>query len=263
MKLREDSQVYDKPRRRRSVAPSPISARSEYSQHSNILLQWYWNVHLYGYPVSMGTPRSTMGTPYSFSVQYDPDDGSYDEDLKNSTYPPPSQWRLEDECTRVGTSITWMLGCNRMSLLVQAVFGATFVHSRTCADMETIPCDDSSAATSHWELLCKEYLDEEYGKRFWGLFGATLAGPKKESIKQSYVSGALACLAPNSFNTAATALAYWYGGEATGARVDNPKASFSGLLDIAVHCLYYCRSWKHDLIYLKGPVPFKQFCNFR
>lgn len=49
-------------------------------------------------------------------------------------------------------------------------------------------------------------------KRILGLFSATLKGPKKESVKQSYVSGA-GLFSSQFFNTAATALAYWYGGK--------------------------------------------------
>ncbi|KAM1655234.1 hypothetical protein ACFX2K_007524 [Malus domestica] len=36
----------------------------------------------------------SMGTPYSFSVQYDPDDEIDDEDTKCPNYTPPSQWCL-------------------------------------------------------------------------------------------------------------------------------------------------------------------------
>ncbi|PQQ06980.1 hypothetical protein Pyn_36584 [Prunus yedoensis var. nudiflora] len=73
-----NSQSYEKPRRRRSVTPSPISYRSTAPSPA-------FN------PTAMSM---SMGTPYSFSVQYDPDDESDDEDFKRPTYPPPSQWRL-------------------------------------------------------------------------------------------------------------------------------------------------------------------------
>ncbi|KAM1758365.1 hypothetical protein ACFX11_007506 [Malus domestica] len=72
------SQIYEKPRRMRSVIPSPISFRSVTPSPA-------FN------PTTMST---SMGTPYSFSVQYDPDDEIDDEDSKPPNYPPPSQWRL-------------------------------------------------------------------------------------------------------------------------------------------------------------------------
>lgn len=44
------------------------------------------------YPFSQGF---SMGTPYSYSIQYDPDDDSFeDNNMKRSNYPAPSQWRL-------------------------------------------------------------------------------------------------------------------------------------------------------------------------
>ncbi|KAH0987077.1 hypothetical protein GBA52_014254 [Prunus armeniaca] len=111
--------------------------------------------------------------------------------------------------------------------------------SRTCADMEASPCDDSSAANSHWELLCKEYLNEEYGRKKpeklkskeanWQAKLTTLKGPKKESIKQSYVSGA-GLFSSQFFNTAATALAYWYGGRLLVLEEITPKHLFQAFL---------------------------------
>ncbi|XP_050369771.1 putative multidrug resistance protein [Argentina anserina] len=344
----EDSQVYDKPRRRRSVAPSPISARS--SVHNTPIYSFSGT----GMSISMGTPRSTMGTPYSFSVQYDPDDGSYDEDVKNSTYPPPSQWRLlkmnapewgqallgclgalgsgavqpinafcvgsliqvyflkdksemksqsrvlsfvfiaigvfnffsnliqhynfavmgeklttrvreqllaklmtfeigwfdEDEntsaaiCARLATEVNMVrsLVGDRMSLLVQAVFGAIFAYTvglvltwrlslvmiavqplvigsfyARSILMKSMGVKARKAQKEGSQLASEAVINHRTitafssQKKIMGLFGATLAGPKKESIKQSYVSGA-GLFSSQFFNTAASALAYWYGG---------------------------------------------------
>ncbi|KAJ4832438.1 hypothetical protein Tsubulata_017100 [Turnera subulata] len=70
---------------RLNAAPSPLSVRS-------------------GTPRTPRTPRTpimhpfspalSMGTPYSFSIQYDPDDESFEEDMNGRNYPAPSQWRL-------------------------------------------------------------------------------------------------------------------------------------------------------------------------
>lgn len=64
---------------RMSIPPSPASIRS--STHGTPML----------YPLSQGF---SVGTPYSYTIQYDPDDDSYEDNLKRLTYPAPSQWRL-------------------------------------------------------------------------------------------------------------------------------------------------------------------------
>ena len=66
-------------RNKRSTAPSPASIRSS-TPGTPVL-----------FPFSQ--PFS-MGTPYSYSVQYDPDDDSYEDNFKRSMHPAPSQWRL-------------------------------------------------------------------------------------------------------------------------------------------------------------------------
>lgn len=351
----EDSQSYEKPRRRRSVAPSPISARS--NAHNTPAIYSFSGTGMsisMGTPMSIGTPRSNMGTPYSFSVQYDPDDGSYDDDLKNSTYPPPSQWRLlkmnapewgqallgclgaigsgavqpinaycvgslisiyflqdkseiksqsrvlsfvfigigvfnfftnliqhynfaimgeklttrvreqlleklltfeigwfdDDEntsaaiCARLATEVNMVrsLVGDRMSLLVQAVFGATFAYTvglvltwrlslvmiavqplvigsfyarsilmKSMGEKARKAQKEGSQLASEAVINHRTITAFSSQKKIMGLFGATLAGPKKESIKQSYVSGA-GLFSSQFFNTAASALAYWYGG---------------------------------------------------
>ncbi|XWS11171.1 hypothetical protein CRYUN_Cryun38cG0060800 [Craigia yunnanensis] len=40
------------------------------------------------------SPALSVGTPYSYTIQYDPDDDSVDENSKQLAYPVPSQWRL-------------------------------------------------------------------------------------------------------------------------------------------------------------------------
>jgi len=368
----EDSQVYEKPRRRRSVAPSPISARS--STHNTPIYSFSgtgMSISM-GTPVSIGTPRSTMGSPYSFSIQYDPDDGSYDEDIKNSTYPPPSQWRLlkmnapewgqallgclgalgsgavqpinaycvgsliqvyfvkdesemksqsrvlsfvfiaigvfnfftnliqhynfavmgeklttrvreqlleklmtfeigwfdEDEntsaaiCARLATEVNMVrsLVGDRMSLLVQAVFGAAFAYTvglvlswkltlvmiavqplvigsfyarsmlmKSMGEKARKAQKEGSQLASEAVINHRTITAFSSQKKIMGLFGATLAGPKKESIKQSYVSGA-GLFSSQFFNTAASALAYWYGGRLLVQELITSKELFQAFL---------------------------------
>lgn len=83
----EDSKNFNNPQiegrnhqhQRMSIPPSPASIRS--STPGTPML----------HPFSQAF---SVGTPYSFSIQYDPDDDSYEENFKRSTYPAPSQWRL-------------------------------------------------------------------------------------------------------------------------------------------------------------------------
>ena len=63
-----------------SIPPSPMSVRS--SIHSTPMLNPFSQAY-------------SMGTPYSISMPYDPDDDDDDDIyLKKSTYPRASQWRL-------------------------------------------------------------------------------------------------------------------------------------------------------------------------
>lgn len=64
---------------RMSVAQSPMSVRS--SAPSTPVI----------HPIS---PALSIGTPYSYTIQYDPDYGSFEDDINESSYAPPSQWRL-------------------------------------------------------------------------------------------------------------------------------------------------------------------------
>ncbi|KAL6283869.1 hypothetical protein ACE6H2_014798 [Prunus campanulata] len=351
-----NSQSYEKPRRRRSVTPSPISYRSTAPSPA-------FN------PTAMSM---SMGTPYSFSVQYDPDDESDDEDFKRPTYPPPSQWRLlkmnapewgqallgclgaigsgavqpinaycvgslisvyflqdkseiksqsrvlslvflgigvfnfftnllqhynfaimgeklttrvreqlleklmtfeigwydQDEntsaaiCARLATEVNMVrsLVGDRMSLLVQAVFGATFAYAvglvltwrlalvmiavqpivigsfyarsilmKSMGEKARKAQKQGSQLASEAVINHRTITAFSSQKRILGLFSATLKGPKKESIKQSYVSGA-GLFSSQFFNTAATALAYWYGGRLLVLEEITPKHLFQAFL---------------------------------
>ncbi|PQQ16211.1 putative multidrug resistance protein [Prunus yedoensis var. nudiflora] len=351
-----NSQSYEKPHRRRSVTPSPISYRSTAPSPA-------FN------PTAMSM---SMGTPYSFSVQYDPDDESDDEDFKRPTYPPPSQWRLlkmnapewgqallgclgaigsgavqpinaycvgslisvyflqdkseiksqsrvlslvflgigvfnfftnllqhynfaimgeklttrvreqlleklmtfeigwydQDEntsaaiCARLATEVNMVrsLVGDRMSLLVQAVFGAAFAYAvglvltwrlalvmiavqpivigsfyarsilmKSMGEKARKAQKQGSQLASEAVINHRTITAFSSQKRILGLFSATLKGPKKESIKQSYVSGA-GLFSSQFFNTAATALAYWYGGRLLVLEEITPKHLFQAFL---------------------------------
>ncbi|OMO80554.1 hypothetical protein CCACVL1_12897, partial [Corchorus capsularis] len=77
-----DESSYQTEGRRRHkmhVAPSPISYRS--SAASTPALNPF-------------SPALSIGTPYSYTIQYDPDDESVDENMDQMAAPAPSQWRL-------------------------------------------------------------------------------------------------------------------------------------------------------------------------
>ncbi|XP_015898197.2 putative multidrug resistance protein [Ziziphus jujuba] len=357
-----NDQLEGKSRRRRSATPSPISIRS--SAHST--------PSIYPYSTAMSI---SLGTPYSYSIQYGPGDESYeeeDDDLKRSSYPPPSQWRLlkmnspewgkallgclgaigsgavqpinaycvgslisvyfltdkseiksksrtlsliflgigvfnfvtnviqhsnfaimgekltkrvreklleklmtfevgwfdEDEntsaaiCARLATEANMVrsLVGDRMSLLVQAIFGACFAYvlgliltwrlalvmiavqplvigsfysrsvlMKSMAEKARKAQKEGSQLASEAVINHRTITAFSSQKRILGLFGATLKGPRKESVKQSYVSG-LGLFSSQFFNTAATALAYWYGGRLLVQDLITPKHLFQAFL---------------------------------
>ncbi|XP_062077804.1 putative multidrug resistance protein [Humulus lupulus] len=338
------TQIDETPRRRRSVTPSPL--RSPYSVRSSAP----GTPALFPFSTAMS---ASMGTPYSYSVQYDPGEES-DEEYSKYPSQPPSQMRLlkmnapewgpallgclgaigsgavqpinaycvgslisvyflkdesemksksrvlsliflgigvfnfftnilqhynfsmmgekltkrvreklleklmtfeigwfdEDEntsaaiCARLATEANMVrsLVGDRMSLLVQAIFGSVFAYGlglaltwRLTLVMITVQpivvgsfyarsvlmksmAGKARKAQKEGSQLASEAVINHRTitafssqKKMLALFSATLNGPKKESIKQSYVSG-FGLFSSQFFNTAATALAYWYGG---------------------------------------------------
>lgn len=67
---------------------------------------------------TLGTPMLnpfsqgfSMGTPYSYSIQYDPDDDSFEDNLKRPIHPAPSQWRfLKMNAPEWGRALLGILG---------------------------------------------------------------------------------------------------------------------------------------------------------
>ncbi|KAL4324379.1 hypothetical protein GQ457_11G012980 [Hibiscus cannabinus] len=300
------------------------------------------------------SPALSVGTPYSYTIQYDPDYDSVDEDFKQVAHPTPSQWRQlkmnkpewgraligsvaaigsgavqpinaycvgllisiyfrtdkseiksksrtlsfvflgiaalnftsgllqhynfavmgekltkrvrekfleklmtfevswfdEDEntsaaiCTRLATEANMVrsLVGDRMSLLVQAIFGSIFAYvlaliltwrlsivmiavqplvvgsfyARSIL-MKSMSVKAQKAQKEGSQLASEAVVNHRTitafssQKRVLGLFKDTLKGPKKESVRHSWLSG-LGLFSSQFFNTASTALAYWYGG---------------------------------------------------
>lgn len=356
------TQKDETPQRKRSVTPSPL--RSPYSIRSSAP----GTPTLYPFSTAMSV---SMGTPYSYSIQYDPGEESDEEYSKYSSHPPPSQLRLlkmnspewgqallgclgaigsgavqpinaycvgslisvyfleesemksksrvlsliflgigvfnfftnilqhynfavmgekltkrvreklleklmtfeigwfdQDEntsaaiCARLATEANMVrsLVGDRMSLLVQAFFGAAFAYGlglaltwrltlvmiavqplvigsfyarsvlmKSMAEKARKAQREGSQLASEAVINHRTITAFSSQKKMLVLFGTTLKGPKKESIKQSYVSG-FGLFSSQFFNTAATALAYWYGGRLLVQGMITPKHLFQAFL---------------------------------
>lgn len=338
-------------------APSPVSIRS--SVQSTPAL----------YPFS---PGLSFSTPYSCSVQYDPEESDEEDYEKSSVYPPPSQWRLlrmngpewvhavlgclaaigsgavqpinayivgsliwnyfrtdksemksksreysliflgigalnfvtslvqhynfsamgekltkrvrenllerlmtfevgwfdQDEntsaaiCARIATEASMVRSIvgDRMSLLVQAIFGASFAYSlglvltwrltlvmiavqplvigsfyaRTVL-MKSMAGKAQKAQKEGSQLASEAVINHRTitafssQKRILGLFKATLNGPREESVKQSWYAG-VGLFSSQFFNTASAGLSYWYGGKLLNEGLITPEHLFQSFL---------------------------------
>ncbi|KAH9803368.1 ABC transporter B family member 15 [Citrus sinensis] len=331
---------------KRTIAPSPMSMRS--SAASTPALNPF-------------SPALSVGTPYSYTIQYDPDDDSLGDRIDQSSYATPSQWRLlkinmpewgsallgciasigsgavqpinaycvgslisiyfrtdkseiksksrtlslfflgvavlnfissllqhysfsvmgekltkrvrekllgklmtfeigwfdqEDNTTNVVRSLVG----DRMSLLVQAIFGSVFsyivglvlswrltlvmiavqplvigsYYSRNVL-MKSMAGKARKAQKEGSQLASEAVINHRTitafssQKRILGLFKETLRGPKEESLKHSWYSG-IGLFSSQFFNTASTALAYWYGGRLLTQELITPEHLFQAFL---------------------------------
>ncbi|GMI85288.1 multi-drug resistance 13, ATP-binding cassette B15 [Hibiscus trionum] len=318
------------------------------------------------------SPALSVGTPYSYTIQYDSDDDSVDEDFKQVAHPTPSQWRLlkmnapewgraligsvaaigsgavqpinaycvgilisiyfrtdkseiksrsrtlsfvflgigalnftssllqhynfavmgekltkrvrekfleklmtfeiswfdEEEntsaaiCTRLATEANMVrsLVGDRMSLLIQAIFGSVFAYilalklswrlsivmiavqplvvgsfyARSIL-MKSMSGKAQKAQKEGSQLASEAVVNHRTitafssQKRILGLFNDTLKGPKKQSVRHSWLSG-FGLFSSQFFSTAFTALAYWYGGRLLTQGLISPEHLFQAFL---------------------------------
>lgn len=159
-------------------------------------------------------------------------------------------WFDQDEnttaalCSRFATEATIVrsLVGDRMSLLIQAFFGSVFAYAlalkltwrlaivmiavqplvigsfysrsvlmKSMSGKARKAQKEGSQLASEAAINFRTVTAFSSQKRILGLFRATLAGPKKESIKQSWFSG-LGLFSSQFLSTASYSLAYWYGG---------------------------------------------------
>lgn len=159
-------------------------------------------------------------------------------------------WFDQDEnttaalCSRFATEATIVrsLVGDRVSLLIQAFFGSVFAYAlalkltwrlaivmiavqplvigsfysrsvlmKSMSGKARKAQREGSQLASEAAINFRTVTAFSSQKRILGLFRATLAGPKKESIKQSWFSG-LGLFSSQFLSTASYSLAYWYGG---------------------------------------------------
>ncbi|KAJ7948480.1 ABC transporter B family protein [Quillaja saponaria] len=159
-------------------------------------------------------------------------------------------WFDQDEntsaaiCARIASEANMVrsLVGDRMSLLVQAIFSATFAYTlglvltwrlslvmiavqplvigsyysrsvlmKNMAEKARKAQKEGSQLASEAVINHRTISAFSSQKRILGLFSATMEGPQKESVRQSWISG-FGLSSSQFFNTASTALAYWYGG---------------------------------------------------
>ncbi|XP_057461232.1 putative multidrug resistance protein [Actinidia eriantha] len=177
-------------------------------------------------------------------------------------------WFDQDEntsaaiCARLSTeaNIVRSLVGDRMSLLAQAIFGAIFAYALglvltwrlALVMMATQPLligsfysrsvlmksmsEKTRKAQKEGSQLASEAVINHRTisafssqKRILGLFQATLEGPKKESIRQSWFAG-VGLFSSQFLAAASTALAYWYGGKLLADGLITPERLFQAFL---------------------------------
>ncbi|CAK9150287.1 unnamed protein product [Ilex paraguariensis] len=177
-------------------------------------------------------------------------------------------WFDQDEntsaaiCARLSTEANMVrsLVGDRMSLLAQAFFGATFAYALglvltwrlTLVMMAAQPLligsfysrsvlmksmsEKSQKAQKEGSQLASEAVINHRTitafssqKRILGLFKATLEGPRKESIRQSWFAGC-GLFSSQFLAAASTSLAYWYGGKLLSQGLITPERLFQAFL---------------------------------
>ena len=165
-------------------------------------------------------------------------------------------------CARLATeaNLVRSLVGDRMSLLVQAIFGASFAYTlglvltwrlslvmiavqpivigsfyartvlmKSMAEKARKAQKEGSQLASEAVINHRTITAFSSQKRILCLFGENLKGPRKESIKQSWISG-FGLFSSKFFNTASSALAFWYGGRLLQQDLIEPKHLFQAFL---------------------------------
>ncbi|KAK4484362.1 hypothetical protein RD792_006939 [Penstemon davidsonii] len=177
-------------------------------------------------------------------------------------------WFDEDEntsaaiCARLSTEANMVrsLVGDRMSLLAQAIFGATFAYALglyltwrlalvmmaaqplligsfylRSVLMKSMSVKAQTAQKEGSQLASEAVINHRTitafssQKRIVRLFRDTLEGPRKESIRQSWFAG-VGLFSSQFLAAASTALAYWYGGRLLARDLISPEKLFQSFL---------------------------------
>ncbi|KAK6132920.1 hypothetical protein DH2020_033304 [Rehmannia glutinosa] len=177
-------------------------------------------------------------------------------------------WFDQDENTSAAISARLSTEANmvrslvgdRMSLLAQAVFGATFAYTlgliltwrlalvmmaaqplligsfylrsvlmKSMSAKTQIAQKEGSQLASEAVINHRTITAFSSQKRIVGLFRDTLEGPRKESIRQSWFAG-VGLFSSQFLAAASTALAYWYGGKLLADKLISPERLFQAFL---------------------------------
>ncbi|KAL2247591.1 UNVERIFIED_CONTAM: putative multidrug resistance protein [Sesamum indicum] len=177
-------------------------------------------------------------------------------------------WFDQDENTSAAISARLSTEANmvrslvgdRMSLLAQAIFGATFAYTlglfltwrlalvmmaaqplligsfyarsvlmKSMSAKAQIAQKEGSQLASEAVINHRTITAFSSQKRIVGLFRDTLEGPRKESIRQSWFAG-VGLFSSQFLAAASTALAYWYGGRLLAKGLISPERLFQAFL---------------------------------
>ncbi|MED6219107.1 hypothetical protein PIB30_032831 [Stylosanthes scabra] len=131
----------------------------------------------------------------------------------------------------LGLALTWRLSLVMIAVqpIVIGSFYARSVLMKSMAEKARKAQREGSQLAS--EAVINHRTITAFGsqKRMTSLFQSTLLAPKQESIRLSWISG-FGLFSSQFFNTASTALAYWYGGRLLVNGDINPKHLFQAFL---------------------------------
>ncbi|GMY31409.1 ABC transporter B family member 15-like [Fagus crenata] len=131
----------------------------------------------------------------------------------------------------LGLVLTWRLSLVMITVqpLVIGSFYARSVLMKSMAEKSQKAQKEGSQLASEAVINHRTITAFSSQKRILGLFAETLEGPRKESIKQSWISG-FGLFSSQFFNTASTALGFWYGGRLLQQNLLEPKHLFQAFL---------------------------------
>ncbi|KAL1325390.1 hypothetical protein HN51_035453 [Arachis hypogaea] len=131
----------------------------------------------------------------------------------------------------LGLVLTWKLSLVMIAVqpIVIGSFYARSVLMKRMAEKARKSQREGSQLASEAVINHRTITAFSSQKRMMSLFQSTMLGPKQESIRHSWISG-FGLFSSQFFNTASTALAYWYGGRLLVNGDITPKHLFQAFL---------------------------------